>query len=145
MNVAPLDDPGSLSTDPVKRTTALKQVNAYVEANLRQASWSEGGVDIFFVGVNGVVALFCAFLYYFGAVPPLTACASLSLTWIAPIFLLNWLVCWVGYSGYDWMFNRLVSTRAKHHDAKKQTLTLHPPKNLTKQLRGPLWRASHKV
>jgi len=106
MNVAPLDDPGSLSTDPVKRTTALKQVNAYVEANLRQASWSEVGVDIFFVGVNGVVALFCAFLYYFGAVPPLTACASLSLTWIAPIFLLNWLVCWVGYSGYDWMFNR---------------------------------------
>jgi len=102
MDAPALDDPGALTAE--KRAEALKKVNEYVAKNLRAASWSEVGADLFFVGVNAVVVAFCAVLWFFGAVPPLATCATLSLSWIGPIFLVNWLVCWTGYAGYECVY-----------------------------------------
>lgn len=77
---------------------------AYIKAHLRPAEWSEVGPDLFFVGVNAVVALFAGLMYASGAVPAIARCGELRADWIAQVFFVNWAVMLAGYEGYHYIF-----------------------------------------
>ena len=56
------------------------------------------------MGVNAVVALFCAAVAASGAVPAVARCRELSVDWIAQVFGVNWLIMFCAYEGYHWVF-----------------------------------------
>ena len=98
----PLEDIGALSVE--KRRAARVAHAAYIEKHLRPAEWSEVGPDLFFVGVNAVVALFCMGLYASGAMPAIARCRELQFSWVAQVFATNWAIMYAGYEGYHWVF-----------------------------------------
>jgi sterol desaturase/sphingolipid hydroxylase (fatty acid hydroxylase superfamily) len=88
-----------------ERRAARAAHAAYITAHLRPAQWSEVGPDLFFVGVNAAVALFCAAVYASGAMPAIARCGELRLDWIAQVFAVNWAIMFCGYEGYHWVFH----------------------------------------
>ena len=109
--LADLDDPhfsssaGGFSPNPSEAIRAL---------GLRQAKWSEVGPDIFFFGVNGVVALFAAALYFSGALPsaaalpawgaPLASYVPLAAA-AAQVLAVNLTIMVLAYGGYHKLFH----------------------------------------
>lgn len=96
-----LADPhlSGLSPDPVAAIKAL---------GLRQASWSEVGPDAFFFGVNAVVAVFAALVFYSGALPSAApapgAPAAAFLALFARVATVNLAIMVAFYGGYHWVF-----------------------------------------
>jgi lathosterol oxidase len=102
-SAATLADIGLLTSEDEKRAARIAH-DEYVRSSLRPAKWSEVGPDIFFVGVNAIVALFCAALYYSGVYPSISECKELAYPWVARVFAVNWVVMFAGYEGYNWLF-----------------------------------------
>jgi hypothetical protein len=102
----PLADLGVLPSTATEeeRLAARRKHAQYIKDHLRAAEWKETGPDLFFVGVNAVVALFCAALYAFGAMPAIARCGTLAWDWVAQVFVVNWVIMAVGYEGYHRIF-----------------------------------------
>jgi sterol desaturase/sphingolipid hydroxylase (fatty acid hydroxylase superfamily) len=100
------DEMADISMLPeAERKAARAAHGAYIAAHLRPAEWSEVGPDLFFVGVNAVVALFCVAVYASGAMPAIARCGELRADWVAQVFLCNWVIMLCGYEGYHWVFH----------------------------------------
>jgi sterol desaturase/sphingolipid hydroxylase (fatty acid hydroxylase superfamily) len=98
-----LDDVGVSAGS--SREEIQRKLEDYIQSNLRAAEWKEVGPDMFFVGVNAVVAAFSALLYGLGAFPSLDRTKVLSWDWVAQVFLVNWVVMYLGYEGYHYIFH----------------------------------------
>jgi len=103
MSPPKLSDLGTLRSED-ERKEARKAHALYIENSLRPATWGEVGPDAFFVGVNAVVALFCAALFYNNVYPNIAECKELQYGWIVRVFAVNWAVMYAGYEGYNWLF-----------------------------------------
>lgn len=88
-------------SDPYSSSTLSESagVNAL---SLRDADWSEAGPDLFFVGVNGVVALFAACVWISGVLP--SVMLDLDTLSVTRIFGVNWAIMAISYGGYHWAF-----------------------------------------